>query len=362
MKIARIISLISDRVHLVRVDSEEGLAGWGECSGMDPAATAHLVSRRIAPQLLGRDPFDGEALEELALTRNYKIAGQLMAIAWSGIEIALWDLKGKVTGLPIHKLLGGLYRREIAMYGSSMSRDLSVEEEVAKIKAAVGRFGFQAVKIKTGPRYGSHREPVDLDRDAEKVGAVRAAIGPGRRLMVDGNGAYTLSQALMLWERIRGFDIYHYEEPCPYTDVEAYRSLARAVPVPINVGEQDWNLHVFRDFIATGACGVAAADLTKCGGYAQARRVAALCRAHDIVYSPHNTSRGIGMAAHLQLIASCPECAHFHEYSIEQRGGSERFLARPFVPVAGALDVPDGPGLGVELDTERIEGELQRLE
>jgi L-alanine-DL-glutamate epimerase-like enolase superfamily enzyme len=362
MKITRITSFQGERVHLVRVETDGGITGWGECSPMDPATTAALVSRRIAPPLIGRDPFDGEALEEAAVTRNYKIAGQLVAMAWSGVEIALWDIKGRATGLPVHKLLGGLYRPRVPMYGSSMSRDLGAAEEAAKILAGVERFGFEAVKIKAGPRYGSPRGPVSLEADVAKVRTVREAVGPRCRIMVDGNGAFTLAQALMFWDAIRGFDIYHYEEPCPYTDVEAYRSLARAVPVPINVGEQDWNLHTFRDFIATGACGVAAADLTKCGGFAQGRRVAALCRAFDIVYSPHNTGRGVGLAAHLQLIASTPECAHYHEYSLEKGGASQRFLARPFEPVAGELEVPAGPGLGIDLDVQRIERELQRVD
>ena len=133
------------------------------------------------------------------------------------------------------------------------------------------------------------------------------------------------------------------------------------VPIPIDVGEQDWNLFTFRDFIAHDAVQVCAADITKCGGYGSMKRVATLCRAFGVSLSPHNTSKSIGMAASLQFIASSPECNSYHEFSIEPKS-APNYLINEFKVENGLLQVPDKPGLGVELDIELIEKTMEKSE
>ena len=357
MKITNIVNYISRTHHtlFVKVETDEGVCGYGECSPMDYDSVCHIIQQRIKPKLIGKSPFDTEMIEQLSVTQNYKFSGQLLAIAFSGVEIALWDLKGKYLRQPVYNLLGGKYRDKIEFYISSMTRYMGFEQECEKISKALKSFGTRAAKIKVGARFGNSTDIVDLAADTLKVKAVRAVIGSNCKLMVDGNGSYTYFQAIQLFDRIKEYDIYHYEEPCPYYDVEAYVKLAQALPVPINWGEQDWNLFTFRDFISRGACHICAADVTKCGGFGSAKRVAALCRAFGVQYGPHNTSRGLGFAANLHLAASTPECNYYQEYNIEPGTAQAEFLKEEFKVQDGCIIVPEAPGLGVEMDEEKME-------
>ncbi|TDG00611.1 mandelate racemase/muconate lactonizing enzyme family protein [Paenibacillus piri] len=358
MKVTNIISYTGSGLFYVKVETDEGVTGYGECSPMQVDTILQIVNGVIKPQLIGMDPFDIEKIEEKIMRKHYKISGQLLAMAYSGVEIALWDAKAKYVNQPLYNLLGGKYRAVIPLYGSSMSRDLTHEQEADKLREGLEKYSFKAVKIKVGPRYGTGL-PVDLSDDARKVRKVREAIGPDCRLMIDGNSSYTYIQAVQLYDKIKEYDIHHYEEPCPYYDVDAYVKLCGTLPVPIHVGEQDWNLFTFRDFIAKGACHLYAADPIKCGGLLSAKRAATLCRAFNIHYVPHNTTRGVGFAAALHLAGSTPECTSYYEYSIEKNNLREQLLKEQFVVEDGYIHVPDGPGLGIELDEEKMERLLQ---
>lgn len=363
MKITDIVSYTGKAgagPYYVKVETDEGVFGFGECSNMFKDGIREIIHRRIKHQLVGMDPFDIEKIEQATMTKNYKFSGQLLAMAFSGIEIALWDLKGKYLNQPIYNLLGGRFRDKIKMYGSSMTRDINIEQECEKIRNAIDVFGFEAVKIKVGPRFGNTTSIIDMDKDVEKVRVVREVIGKERKLLLDANSSFTYFQAVKFYEQIEKYNIYHYEEPCPYYDVESYVKLSQKLSVPINVGEQDWSLYTFRDFISRGACQICAGDLTKCGGYINAKRLAALCRAFGIIYSPHNTSRGIGMAAHIQFIAATPECNYYHEFNVENLN-SETYLAEKYIPVNGILEVPYEPGLGIELDIEKMERNMDKI-
>ncbi len=347
MQIAAVTCYASSSKFYVRVDTDEGCAGLGESSPMRPDVLLQLYQSVIRPAVLGLDPFQAEAIEERVLRRNYKISGQLLAAAFSGLEIALWDLRGRYLRQPVYNLLGGRFRDRIPVYGSSMTRNLSPEQEAEKLRAAIARFGLSAVKIKVGPRYGTGL-PVDLAADAQKVRTVREAIGPDCKLMIDGNSSYTVAEAVQLFHRVERYDIHHFEEPCPYDDVEAYVQLAHTLPVPIHVGEQDWNIFTFRDFISRGACHLYAADPVKCGGLANAKRAATLCRAFGIRYVPHNTTRSVGFAAAVHLAASTPECSGYYEYSVEPHPPASP-VDLPFSVREGHIEVPGGVGLGFSL-------------
>ncbi|MFC0328505.1 mandelate racemase/muconate lactonizing enzyme family protein [Paenibacillus sepulcri] len=357
MKVKDLTCYVASGLLYVKADTDEGVSGFGECSPMRPEILVEIIQQIIKPQIIGSDPFNIEKIEENVMRKHYKMSGQMLAAAYSGVEIALWDAKAKFLKQPLYNLLGGKYRETIPLYGSSMSRDLTHDQEVEKLKEGIADYHFGAVKIKVGPRFGSGL-PVDLDEDAEKVRRVREAIGPHVRLMIDGNSSYTYIQAVQLYEKVKDCDIHHFEEPCPYFDIEAYVKLAQTIPVPIHVGEQDWNIFTFRDFIARGGCHLYAADPIKCGGLLSAKRAATLCRAFGIHYVPHNTTRGIGFAAALHLAASTPECTSYYEYSIEKSNLRGQMLKTEFKVSEGRIHVPDGPGLGIELDEEKMNSML----
>ena len=348
--------------HIVQVDTDEGVSGYGECSPMSVFVTAQIIHDHIRPALLGLDPFDVETAEKMAVTVNYKLNGQLLAMAWSGVELALRDIQGKYLNLPVFRLLGGHYRKEVSFYASSMDRSSAPDEEAERMSELVKRLGVSACKIKIGGRLGHTQDIPDLEQDAAKVHAVRRAIGPDCHLLLDCNSSFTVGQTLLLWNMIQDCNIYHLEEPCPYWDIQAYQTLAERLPVPIHVGEQEWNLTVFREFLERRACHILAADLTKCGGFTSAKRVATLCRAYGAVYAPHNTSRAIGFAANMQLAACTPEYTYYQEYNVSPVPLQEQFLETPFVIQNGHYQIPDIPGIGVTLDLEKLEKVATKVE
>ncbi|MFC4778231.1 mandelate racemase/muconate lactonizing enzyme family protein [Paenibacillus sp. GCM10023252] len=352
MLITNIITYAAQGAVFVEVQTDSGISGFGECSRVGEAVLEELIHQVIKPLVLGQSPFGHAKLEQNVMNGKYKIAGQLLAMAFSGVEIACWDAAARSVGQPVYNLLGGRCREEVKFYGSSMSRHLSAEEEAAKVLSSIEEYGFEAIKMKVGPRLGTG-QAVDLEEDVRRVHVMREAIGPRMKLMLDANSSYSYTEAVRFYHFVKEADIYHYEEPCRYDDVQAYVKLAGQLPVPIHVGEQDWNLYTFRSFIASGACQLYAPDVVKCGGIASAVRAAVLCRAFGVTYAPHNTSRGLGLAATLQLAAALPECSYYMEWKIGN-DPSEAYLQAPLQLTGGRLNIPSGQGLGVEPDLEKM--------
>lgn len=347
---------------LVRIDTDEGLCGWGECSPMNLGATMQLILHDIAPQLIGSNPSLITQIQRNLFQKNYKFSGQLLSMAISGIEIALWDLLGKSKGLSVCDLLGGPVRNEIRYYGSSMSRNLSAEEEADKLSAAIDRFGFQAVKFKLGPRMGNHDGSYSLKQDVLRVRTIRRRLGDDIILLVDGNSSFTAQEALWLYNHIAEYDIAVYEEPCPYTNRDAYIQLYERSNAPVSLGEQEWNPYVIRDIITSHAAQFISCDVTKAGGFQAMRNIAALCDAFDLPLVPHNTTRGLGHLATMQLIAALPCCSFYHEYSIQPSDAREMSILNGKAPVEGRILLDNKPGVGAVIHEELLEKSWQRFD
>ncbi len=352
MKIQRVETAYLKPNVLVRVRTDTGIDGIGECSPMNgPIVLAHLRSSLI-PICLGRDPFDIQAIVEDMFTRTYKLAGQSQAMAASGIEIALWDVAGKALGVPVYKLLGGGYRKKIKMYASSMRRDISPDNEARRMKDLVDRYGFTAVKIRVGSRYGFDRDE-SPGRSEAVVREVRKALGDGVDIMVDANGCYTAPRAIQLGRVLERYNVFHFEEPCPFRDLESTAKVARALDMPVAGGEQDWDLFTFRQMLAMEAVDIVQPDPIKAGRLSVCKKIAALAEAHGAVCTPHQT-HPLGTVATLHFVASTPNCRYTQELNIEPGPWRERMLASPLEVRDGCLDVPEGPGLGVELSPEAL--------
>lgn len=351
MKIEGIRCFYSEKLLIIQIISDTGLSGWGECSAMQVNGSLALLKSALARDLIGQDIFNAAEIERRCLRQHYKYSGQLLAMTFSGIDMALWDLRGKAVGLPLYALFGGKCRDSVPMYASSMTRNLSIQQECEKIAHAVREGGFGCVKIKIGPRMGT-QEILDIRSDIQKVRAVRETIGEARELMVDANSAYTAAQAVQLHKLLEPYRILVYEEPCSYEDLEAYEFVSKRITTPVNWGEQNRNLYTLRDFLLRGAVQVVAFDATKCGGLTQLLRAETLCRAFNVNLAPHNTSVGLGTAAHLQVIAASPQATGFQEFNIEVPKAF--YLKKPFQVTQGRLTVPNEPGLGVEIDEDAL--------
>jgi len=341
-------------VCLVRVVAEDGTYGWGE--GYGPAAVIRAGIEFFAPLLLGRDPLATGALWQAMHVRGLDFArrGVLMA-AISALDIALWDLKGKLLGTPVHVLLGGARRSRVNVYATGMyfDREPDLRPRLAREAAGYAQQGFQAVKMKVG---------LGVAEDAANVEAVRQAIGSEVRLMVDSNHAFLLSEALDLARRIEPLGISWFEEPVSPDDYTGYRELRRRSGIPIAGGECEYGVPGFRQLFAAEAVDIAQPDICACGGLTETQRIAALAREHFVDLTPHCWGTGIAFATGVHFLSSVDVLPGrlrarepFLEMDRTENPLRDQLTVPRFLPDAGSVAVPDAPGLGVDVDENRLE-------
>ncbi len=272
--------------------------GWGECYG--PARITAAVVQTAAPWLIGQDPLRTEFLWQMIYAR-LRDHGQKGAVieGLSGIDIALWDIKGKHFGVPVHRLLGGPLRNEVQAYATGLYRRKSGDplRYLAEEAAGYVADGFNAVKLKVG--FG-------VEEDAAVTRAVREAIGPDIGLMVDANHAYDAVAAIRLGRMIEAYDIGWFEEPVPPEDVAGYRAVKSATSIPIAGGECEFTRFGFRDLLASRAIDIIQPDTCAAGGLSECKKIADMAEAFGVRYNPHVWGTGIAIAASLQLLAVLP--------------------------------------------------------
>lgn len=325
---------------LVRVHTDEGVVGVGESMGRPgPRGTAAHIEEVLGPILIGQDPLRIEA-HWAAMTRQLRFA----PMAVGGVDIALWDLRGKAYGEPVHRLLGGPFRSSIDCYASPIpylpTPDASAERALGFVDD-----GFRAVKLKIGR---------GVEVDLEHVAAVRAALGASVKLLVDANGAYTLSDSVRLARGLVRHDVYWLEEPVSLEHPEDLAEVRRKADLPIASGEGLGSLYQYRDLLDAGGVDVLMPNVTRCGGITGFRRVAEAAALRNVTIAPHGVGSGVGILAALQAIAGT-ENFLIYEYNQLFNPLRHAVLADPLVFRDGRLDVPATPGVGIALDDAALE-------
>ncbi|MFI6344250.1 mandelate racemase/muconate lactonizing enzyme family protein [Streptomyces sp. NPDC050560] len=352
MKITRVESIVLlDQYHLVRVYTDEGVDGVGEVSPMNAAVTHAIVESALAPLLVGENPADIERLWQRMYSWPYKLGpmgAQLEAIA--GVDIALWDIAGKVAGQPLYELLGGTYRKAPEVYASSMKRGMTPAEEAARA-VSFQEQGYRAYKIHSATPWMADD---GFDQTLDTVREMRAAVGDDFDILVDVNNAYYPHTAVKTARALEQYGVFHFEEPLPPHDHDGYAALADAVDIPIAGGEQEYTRWQFRDLILHARLDILQPDVIKCGGITEFRRIAALASTFNKPITVHNTQPTIGTLAHLHLWISTPSCVYPQEYNIEPNPLRDEtpLWRQPVLPEGGRMRAPDAPGLGVELDED----------
>jgi D-galactarolactone cycloisomerase len=334
---------------IVEIVTDEGLVGWGESYG--PAGPNAAVVHAMRPLLVGKDPLATEAIWE-TLYAAFRDHGQkgLAVQAQSGVDIALWDIKGKALGLPVHRILGGPLRTSVRAYATGLYRrpegdpSLYLAEEAAGYAAE----GFTATKLKVG--YGHAR-------DVANARAVRQAIGTDMELMIDANHACDATSAIRLGRALEDLDIRWFEEPVPPEDIEGYADVRRRQPIPVAGGECEFTRFGFRELLARRAVDYVQPDTCAAGGISEAVKIAAMANAQGVRYVPHVWGTGIAIAAALHVLAVLPRnppCAEPWEPLLEfdrtEHPIRQDILRTPIEHAGGWVSVPEGPGLGIEVD------------
>jgi L-alanine-DL-glutamate epimerase-like enolase superfamily enzyme len=354
MKIARIESFTDERGRLgvVRVTTDDGAEGIGEMAHGNADISASILHRQVAPLALGADPLDPGGLSQRVVEQTYKFPGSYVCRGLSGLDTALWDLRGRLEGKSVCELLGSR-RRRVAVYGSSMRRDTTGQQEVDRIAAARQWGGFRAFKIKIAKRLG-HDEDEWPGRTESVVAAVRRALGADVPLMVDANSGYGAARAIEVGRLLQQEHVCHFEEPCPYWELEQTAAVAAALELPVAGGEQDTGLAQFRRMIAMRAVDIVQPDVCYVGGLSRALAVAELARAAGLPVTPHSPGGSGSMMRvfTLHYVAALPNAGPFMEYSIEPGGQRSEVYEPVLLARDGELEVPEGPGWGVSVRPE----------
>jgi L-alanine-DL-glutamate epimerase-like enolase superfamily enzyme len=330
-------------------------------------STQEVIEGELRDHVVGEDPREIERLWEQMHQRAYKHArGGVLLAAMSGIDIALWDLRGKMTGMPLWQLLGG-YRRRIPAYGGGglYAEGKGIRELCEEMEGYV-KAGYRAVKMKVGRNSDIEGSPlrampnrgvgeVSLREDLARVRAVREAIGPDIRLMVDANYGWDVPTAIKMGRAMEPLDIYWFEEPVCPDDIAGSAEVASKVAIPVAGYETcTYGKVGFRDYIAAKAIHFVQFDVAWAGGFTECLKIAHLAQAWHLPFAPHIFGSAVALAASLHLLGALPN-ASMAEISARQQPLRNELLREPLtVDSTGHVELPDRPGLGIELDPRGV--------
>ncbi len=351
--------------HLVEVQTSEGVTGWGECFGPGNVAIANkgIVEKVIQPMILGDDPINRDVIwhKVYNLLRDHGQKGMPLQ-ALSGVDIALWDIAGKVAGLSVAKLIGGRHRDKVAVYGYGMmlrrenasSLASRFEDEAAAIKEA----GFAATKMKVG---------LGIKEDIKLAQAVRKGVGEDYPFMVDANHCYTTSDALQVGYALEELNAYWFEEPVAPEDLEGYQELRSKLKLNIAGGEAEFNRWGWRQLLEKRCLDIAQPEVCALGGISEYLRVLALAHAHFTPIINHVWGSSIAIATNLQLLAAQPPLpGGLHpkepmlEFDTTHHLFRDELLLEPLnieqqvKTTNGFVTIPDKPGIGVAPNLDYI--------
>ena len=331
--------LLGQGAVIVRIETDEGLVGIGEAMGRPgPRGTAAHINEVLAPMLLGADPRHHQALWT-AMNEQMRFA----PMGISGVDMALWDLRGKIYGDSLVNLLGGQMRETVDCYASPIPYLATPADSADKAREFL-RQGFRAVKLKIGRGIGT---------DLAHVEAVRAAIGTDIRLLVDANGAYTASESIALAKGLVKSGVYWLEEPVHPEYADDLARIRRRVDLPVVSGEWLGSWVQFRDLLKAEAVDVIMPNITRCGGITGMMKIADLAALENVTVAPHGVGAGIGIVA---AVAACAVMPNFLIYEYNQLFNPLRHsLMREAINYRdGVLAPSEGTGLGLTLDESVI--------
>ena len=346
---------------LVKITTDTGEFGIGECmTRLSPGALCDIILDVLKPVVLGKNPFDYEFLwEEMYATMrqrgHYK---GYMIEAISGVDIAIWDVMGKILHMPIYRLLGGKFRDQIQCYASSI-RFRKPKDVVSEVENIM-KEGFTQVKLKIGR---------GVEEDAEAVKLVREVFGNDITIMVDANSGYNVNSAIRLGRVFEKYDVFWFEEPIPPDNLPGYQELTRKLDIPIAAGESEFTRYGFRDLITIGNVDIIQPNVGRAGGFTELKNILALAKSYGIPYAPHTgSSSGVTMTAELHLAAYAQNfltyeymrTAWSHEQSNPLK--TDLLIENLDKHVKSKITVQEVDGLGISLNDNTVRKYLLKMD
>jgi L-alanine-DL-glutamate epimerase-like enolase superfamily enzyme len=335
-----------------RVEADDGTVGWGEAITQFPGSTAATVRlvEEMAELVVGRDPMENVDIWRRikAQTWWYGYKGGPASFALSAIDIALWDLKGKLLDQPLVNLLGGAHRDRLPVIASTHAFNASIEYEAERHGRYVREQGYQGVKIGMGKRGDAHLG-YELERDVEFVRLLREAIGPDAMLMMDRGQSlpWTVADAIRRTNAFEEHGLTWIEEPLEPSDIRGFRVLRQHCKTLIATGEREWEPRGFKSFVETGIVDVVGCDIGRAEGITGTLKVIETVEANDVWFNSHAWSSAVNTAASIALSAITPRCL-LQELKPDPNPMQHELVDEPFAQSGGFIEVPRGAGLGVE--------------
>ena len=361
MAIQSLETFTTQTVSVVRLTTDDGEQGFGQISPYNADIAADVFHRQIAPHALGRELSALETLVESIPAANLKFPGSYVRRALCGLDTAIWDLRGKRAGEPVYALCDGS-GGSVSVYGSSMRRDITPDDEADRLESLRDEYGYDAFKIRVG---ASHAVGTDEDewpgRSEELVETVRDRLGPEVTLFVDANSAYTAEGALELDQTaLAPNDVAHFEEPCPYWELEWTRRVRDEGKTTVAGGEQDCFLWQWERIVEGPVVDIVQPDICYLGGFTRTRRVAEMAHAEGLPCRPHVANHSMLVPFTLHFLASIDNAAPFLEYSIEDHWGEGLLDPEPEI-IDGELAIPDEPGWGMYVNSDWLDAAEHRI-
>jgi galactonate dehydratase len=325
-------------VLFVRLETSAGVVGWGDVKGTDPRPAKALVES-LFELLDGENPTRIEHLwQKLFRAHRNMRGGPLTVHTIAGIDMALWDITGKLYGVPVYRLLGGPCRERIRVYHTA-----------------------KAIKLPPPGVFEHSSNPGDLDRIVRAVKAARARVGPDGAVMFDAHCALPPATVIQLAGLLEPYDLLWIEEPAVPGNIEVFRRIKQQVRVPLAAGERDRTIWEFVPYLEHGCLDIIQPDCCHTGGISQMKKIAALAEAYHVPLAPHCTASYLGIAASLHVVASTPLFL-IHEFYPDNHGFNPKGIAHMpcQLDADGYIGLPPGPGLGVEVDEKLLEAEARK--
>ena len=357
MKIRKLETFCNEFVGFVRVTTDTGDQGWGQVSTYNADITCEVFHRQVARHALGTDALDFADTLALINEREHKYPGSYLRRATTGLDTALWDLRGKLEGKPVTALIGGSPGK-IRAYASSMKRDITPEDEAKRFLKLRDDKGFDAFKWRVGAECGRDRDEWP-GRTEAIVPLVSRALGDGIAKLVDANSCYSPRRAIEVGRLLEAEGIGHFEEPCPYWEFEQTKEVADALTIDVTGGEQDCEFTAWKTMIGMRAVDVVQPDVMYLGGITRTLHVCRMAEAAGLPVTPHAANLSLVTLCTMHLLRAIPNAGKYLEFSIEEEDYYPwqygLFRNDPYAIENGRATVTDEPGWGVEIAPEWLD-------
>ena len=315
LRITSIETFCNEFVGFVRITDETGVEGWGQVSTYHSDITCQVLHRQVAPWVLGAQISDLDDLLDLVTEREHKFPGSYLRRSIGGFDTAIWDLRGKQSQKPVVELLGG-EPGKLRAYASSMKRDITPKEEAERLVRLQGEFGYDAFKVRAGAEVGRNQDEWP-GRTEEIIPTMRKYLGQDASLLIDANSCYSPDRAIEIGRILEDNGFCHFEEPCPYWELEQTKIVTDALNIDVTGGEQDCDIPTWKRMIDMRAVDIVQPDILYLGGISRTMRVVELAKSAGLPVTPHCANLSLVTLFTMHLLKAIPNAGKYFEFSIE---------------------------------------------